>query len=172
MGSFITGTELEVIRDEGWSEFESVTIREYTQGQKDTMDKEIIEMAGLVGQIPRVVMQSAAVPVLVAGIASWTFRTLSEDEILRLYESHAKRLDKDVNSLSMEDKCEAVKDTPTVPVTREWMSKLKPSYAGFIVRRIRALNQGRTTAEERAFLREIGADHLIEEETAGGDSAD
>ncbi len=167
MGSFITGVELEVIRDEAWSEYETVTVHEYNQGQKDSMDKEIIEMAGLVGQIPRVVMQSAIVPVLVAGIHSWTLRELSDDEVLRLYEIQAKKLKKEVDELSAGEKCEAVKDSPIVACTREWMAKLKPSYAGYIVREIRRLNLGRTTAEERDFLREIGLGDQEQDESAG-----
>ena len=127
MGSFITGTELEVIRDEeNWDEWETCTIREYSQGQKDAMDKELIEMAGQVGQVPRIVMQGALVPILLAGIESWT--------------------------LTMDGK----ENGPAAPVTREWMGKLRPSYAGFIVDEIRRLNAGRTTAEERDFLRQVG----------------
>ncbi len=172
MGSFITGIELEVVRDETWSAWESATIHEYNQGQKDAMDAELTEMTGPPGTIPNIVMVGDLVPVLVAGVNSWTFRELSEAEELRLYESQAKKLDKDVDSLSVEDKCEAVKDVPTVPATREWMSKLKPSYAAFIAQEIRRLNKGRTTAEQRDFLRQAGADHLIEEEPASGDSTD
>jgi hypothetical protein len=173
VGSFITGTELEVIRDdENWRAFESVTIREYNQGQKDALDNEIIEMAGIVGQIPKVVMQSVLVPVLVAGIHSWTLRDLSDEEVQRLYEAQAKALGKDIETLSVEERCEAVKDVPIVPATREWMAKLKPSYASFIVQEIRRLNRGRTSAEERDFLRQVGAEHLIEDRVTDGDSAD
>lgn len=173
MGSFIVGTELEVIRDEeNWDAFESCTIREYSQKQKDVMEREIIKMAGPPGQLPNVVMQGDLVPVLVAGVESWTFRALSDDEVLHLYKTQAKKLDKDADSLSVSEKCEAVKDVPTVPATREWMEKLKPSYATFIVREIRRLNRGRTTAEERDFLRQVGAEHLIEKEVANGDNAD
>lgn len=173
MGSFITGTEVEVIRDEeNWEPFETVTIREYSQGAKDALDKELIEMAGVVGEIPRVVMQSARVPVVCAGTLSWTLRNLSDGDIVELYVRQAERLEKDVGALSFEDKCEAVKDVVIVPLTREWINKLKPSYAGFIVRAIRKLNQGRTSAEERDFLREVGAEHLIEEGAASGDNGD
>jgi len=173
VGSFITGIELEVIHDEeNWEEFESGTIREYSQGQKEKMEEEVIEMAGLVGQVPKVVMLGDLVPVLVAGIESWTFRDLNNDEELRLYENQAKKLDKDVDFLSVEEKCEAVKDVEIVPATRKWMGKLKPDYATFIAREIRRLNKRRTTAEQRAFLRQVGADHLIEEDAAGRDSAD
>jgi hypothetical protein len=171
MGSFIRGDEVETIRDESWEAFESVTIRKFDQGAKDRMDREVIEMTGLVGEIPRMVMASARVPVLVAGIQSWTFRDLSESEVLRLYEAQAKALDKDVESLSVEEKCEAVKDVPIVPLTREWMGKLNPSYAGFIVWKIRELNREETTAEERDFLRRLGAGDIGEEE-AGRDLAD
>lgn len=138
MGSFITGTELTVIHDEeNWEDFESVTIREYSQGQKDIMDKELIEMAGQVGQVPRIVMQGALVPVMLAGIESWT--------------------------LTMDGN----KNGPVAPVTREWMGKLKPSYASFIVKKIRELNQGRTTAEEQDFLREVGLGDTEQDESAG-----
>jgi len=138
VGSFITGTELTVIHDEeNWEDFESVTIREYSQGQKDIMDKELIEMAGQVGQVPRIVMQGALVPVMLAGIESWT--------------------------LTMDGN----KNGPVAPVTREWMGKLKPSYASFIVKKIRELNQGRTTAEEQDFLREVGLGDTEQDESAG-----
>ena len=127
MGSFITGTELKVIRDEdNWEEFETVTIHEYSQGAKDKMDAELIEMAGLAGQVPKVVMQAALVPVLLAGIESW--------------------------SLTMTGK----KDGAVAPVNREWISKLHPRYAGYIADQIRELNRGRTTAEEQNFLRQAG----------------
>ena len=172
MGSFITGTELEPIHDETWSAWESVTIREYRQAYKEVMEREITEMAGLPGKVPNVIMYGDLIPVLVAGVEAWTFRELSDAEELRLYEVQAKKLDKDVDSLSTEDKCEAVKGVPLVPVTREWMEKLKPSYATFIAQEIRRLNRGRTTAQERDFLRQAGADHLIEEEPASGDNAD
>jgi len=138
VGSFITGTELTVIHDEeNWEDFESVTIREYSQGQKDIMDKELIEMAGRVGQVPRIVMQGALVPVMLAGIESWTLTI------------------------------DGNKNGPIAPVTREWMGKLKPSYAGFIVKKIRELNQGRTTAEEQDFLREVGLGDTEQDESAG-----
>lgn len=173
MGSFITSIGKEVIRDEeAWFAWESVDIREYTQGQKEAMERETMEMAGLPGKIPNVIMWGDLVPVLVAGIESWTFRDLSDDEVVHLYENQAKKLDKDVDSLSASEKCEAVKDIEIVLATREWMSKLKPSYATFIARAIRKLNRGRTTAEERAFLRKVGADYLIEKEPASGDSTD
>jgi len=136
MGSFITGTELEVIHHETWEPWETVTIREFSQAQKDAQDKELIEMAGQAGQVPRIVMQSALVPVLVAGIASWTL-TMNGQE-----------------------------NGGTAPVTREWIGKLKPSYAGFIAEQIRELNQGRTDAEVRDFLREAEASDTDEEQAA------
>ena len=167
MGSFITGTELQVIRDEGWEPWESVTIREYSQAEKDVQDKELIEMAGLAGQLPRIVMQSALIPVLVAGIASWTLRNLSVEETLRLYGVMAKQVGSDVESLTDGQKCEAVKDIPIVPVTREWIGKLKPrTYSGFIAEGIRELNRGRTDAEVRDFLRDAGAGDTNEREAA------
>lgn len=173
MGSFITGIEIEVIRDEeNWEPFETVTIREYGQEQKDVMDSETIEMAGAVGEVPRVVMQSALVPGIWAGTESWTLRNLNDSQVLELYGRQAERLEKDVEALSFEDKCEAVKDVPIASLNREWIGKLKPSYAKFISRRIRKLNQGRTSAEERDFLRKAGAEHLIEDEAAGGDNND
>ena len=172
MGSFITGTELKVIRDETWSAWESVTIREYDQAHKEVMEREIVHMAGPPGKLPNVVMQGDLVPVLVAGIESWTFRELSQDEELRLYENQAEKLGKDVASLSTDDKCEAVKGVPTVPLTREWMGKLRPSYSTFIAREIRSLNQGRTTAQERDFLRQIGYSTSNEGEAPGGDNTD
>jgi len=137
VGSFITGTELKVIHDEDWEEFETVTIREYSQAQKDVQDKELIEMAGQAGQLPRIVMQSALVPVLVAGIASWT--------------------------LTMNGQ----KDGAVAPVTREWIGKLHPHYAGFIADEIRELNRGRTTAEEQDFLREARLGDTEQDEPAG-----
>ena len=137
MGSFITGTELKVIRDkEAWEEFEQVTIREYSQGQKDKMDAELIEMAGLAGQVPKVIMQAALVPVLLAGIESW--------------------------SLTVNGK----KDGGVAPVTRIWIEKLHPTYAAFIVEEIRELNRGRTTAEEQEFLRQAGLGDSGQEEPA------
>lgn len=142
MGSFITGTEIERIHDDSWADWEYVEIREYNQGQRDALDKEIIEMAGAVGEIPKVIMQGALVPVLVAGIHSWTLTMTGEE------------------------------GGPVAPVTREWMAKLKPSYASFIVRAIRKLNQGRTSAEERDFLRQVGREDLIKDEAASGDNAD
>lgn len=172
MGSFITGIELEPIQDEAWSPWESVVIREYSQGQKEVMERETMEMAGLPGKIPNVIMWGDLAPVLVAGIESWTFRNLGDDEELRLYETQAKKLKKDVGSLSAGDKCEAVKDIEVIPLTREWIGKLKPSYATFIAQKIRKLNVGRLTAKQRDFLRQAGADYLIEEEPASGDSAD
>jgi hypothetical protein len=157
VGSFITGTELETIRDEGWEAFESVTIREYAQGAKDKLNKETVEMSGIPGQIPKMVVRDMLVPVLEAGIASWTLRNLSNEEIARLYEAQAKTLSKNAASLNIEEKCEAVKDVPIVPLTREWISKLKSSYAKFIAQEIRRLNPEMTSAERRDFLRRIRA---------------
>ena len=136
MGSFITGTELEVIQDESWEPWETVTVKEFSQLQKDIMDAELIEMAGLAGQVPKIVMQSALVPVLVAGIHSWT--------------------------LTLDGKEKGA----VAPITREWIGKLKPSYASFIAEKIRELNRGRTDAETRDFLREAGTSDTDEEQVA------
>ena len=168
MGSFITGTELSVIRDEeNWDEFESCTIREYSQGAKDVMDLELIEVAGRVGEVPQIVQRAALVPVRAAGIESWTLRELSEADTLRLYANQAQKLDKEVEALSTSEKCEAVKDVPIVAVTREWMGKLKHDYASYIAFKIRQLNRGRTSAEEREFLREIRRGDQEQDESAG-----
>jgi hypothetical protein len=161
VGSFITGTEVETIQDEGWEPWEKVTIREYSQGAKDIMDKETVRMAGQPGKIPEIVQEAARVPVMVAGLESWTLRNLSDQEVRRIYEKHAKELGKEVTTLTNDDKCQAIENegekAPIVPLTREWISKLKPRYAAFITAEIRTLNQEMTDTEVRNFLREAGS---------------
>jgi len=124
MGSFVTGKEIEVIRDEFWEEFESVTIRKYSQGARDRMNAEIVSITGEGDDLPRVIIQAATVPVLEAGIVDWTFTQNGEE------------------------------DGAKAPVSREWINKLNPDYADFIVVAIRKLNEGRTPAEKQEFLRQ------------------
>lgn len=73
MSRFVTNQQTKVIRKESWAEDETVTIRRWTVGAKDKMNAEVIRAAGLAGEIPEVVVQAIAVPVLIAGIKEWTF---------------------------------------------------------------------------------------------------
>lgn len=143
MGAFITGTELKTIHADWWEDFETVTIREYNQLQKDTIEKENTEIEGVADAPLKMRLQSALIPVMVAGIESWT--------------------------LTMNGK----KDGPVAPVNREWIGKLAPvDYSLFIVTEIRELNKGRSDAARRQFLREPGEQAEGQEETATGDNAD
>ena len=172
MGSFITGTEIEVIQDEGWEPWETITIRKYNQAQSDTMDKELIEMAGAIGEVPRIVQQSARIPVLVAGVEGWTLRNLSDSKLAALYEKQAKSLKKDVSSLSDDEKTKAVEKVPVEPVTRESLGQLNPLYAAFATVAIRLFNRERTEKEEQEFLRCTRPRHSDQGETPAGDNAD
>lgn len=132
MGRFVTKSDVKVIRADWWDEGEEVTIRKYTIRQKDLLDAKIIEIAGMAGEIPQVVVKSVAVPYLIAGIAEWTF---TDEEGNR------------------------------VPVNRHWIDKLDEDTADFIADEIRNFNEGRTTAEQREFLRKLADSDNDERET-------
>lgn len=76
MGRFVTG-ETKEIRADWWGEAENVTIREWTVGQRDKLNAEIIRVAGVAGEATEIEIRAAQVPVLIAGIAKWSFS--SED---------------------------------------------------------------------------------------------
>lgn len=122
MGRFVTKGDTKVVRAEWWEDGEEVTIKRWSIRAKDKLDTEIIEIAGIAGQIPEVVVKSVTMPYLKAGVADWT---LCDEEGNR------------------------------VPVNDHWIGQLTEEDADFVAAEIRAFNEGRTTAEEREFLRQL-----------------
>ena len=155
MGSFITGTELKTIRHKSWESWEEVTIRKFSQAQSDVMDKELIELAGTGEDDLRTVVQPARVPVLVAGVASWTLRVLSDEQLMALYLEKANSLKKEASELSDEERKAAVASIPMAPLNRETLGQLNPTYAGFISMEIRLFNRERSKEEQQEFLQRL-----------------
>lgn len=122
MGRFVTKSDVKVIRHKDWEEGEEVTIKRWTIREKDRLDSKIIEIAGIAGQIPEVVVKSVTIPYLKAGIASWV-----------LFDEEGSR----------------------IPLNDHWIGELKEEDADFIAAEIRTFNEGRTTAEEQEFLRQL-----------------
>lgn len=123
MSRFVNTQQVKVIRKENWESWETVTVQRWTVRAKDAMNAELIKIAGTAGDIPEVVIQAATVPVLVAGIKTWTFtQTGGEDGAL-------------------------------APVNRHWIGKLDPDDGDFIASEIYAFNGGATEEERQQFFR-------------------
>jgi len=73
MSRFVTEADVKVIHAEWWDEAETVTVRRYNIAQRDRMHGEILHVTGAVGQLTEVEVKAAQIPVLLAGIAEWTF---------------------------------------------------------------------------------------------------
>ena len=121
MSRFVTENDVREIRASWWDEGESVTIRRYTIAQRDAMHAEILKIAGRVGGLTEIEVKAAQVPILLAGIRSWTFKELDEA------------------------------DAKTAPVNRHWIGQMSGEDADFIADAIRKLNPGRTAEEQEKF---------------------
>ena len=121
MSRFITENDVHEIQAPWWDEGESVTIRRYTVAQRDVMHTEILRIAGKVGELTEVEVKAAQVPVLLAGIKSWTFKKSNDD------------------------------DAGVAPVNRHWIGKMSGDDADFVAGAIRDFNLGRTAEEQEKF---------------------
>ena len=169
MPSFVSASDIKVVQDSTWEPWESVTIGKYTQGQKDALERETSEWAGPAGEVLQFRIYGALVPVLMAGIRSWTFRDLSVEAMEKLYAKHAKKND---GRITDEIKEQAVRSIPIAPVDRDHISQLDPVYAVFIATEITAFNRGRTTEGDVSFFREVEDDSGDRGETTPPDNQD
>lgn len=132
MGRFVTSSDVKIIQADWWESWEQVTIRKWSQGQRDTMNQQLLKITGIVTgdenlsqeEIERrIELSSAQVPVLTAGIEEWTF---TED---------------------------GTEDGSPVPPSKRWIRRLDPRDARFIVDAINELNPTpeRTEQEQTTF---------------------
>lgn len=116
------GTEsTKTIKDATWLDHESVEIRKWNTRQRDELNAEIIKVAGVAGEVTEVTIKAAQIPVVIAGVKSWTF---TKDD---------------------------TPEGDRVPVNSHWVGLLDPDYADFIVSEIWGLNRGRTAEEQESF---------------------
>lgn len=118
--AFGTG-DTKTIKDDAWLPHEEVEIRRWNTRQRDELNAEIIKVAGVAGEVTEVTIKAAQTPVILAGVASWSF---TKDDL---------------------------PDGDRVPVNSHWVGLLDPDYADFIVSEIWELNRGRTAEEQDTF---------------------
>lgn len=75
MGRFVSTSDTTVIAADWWDDGEQVTIRKWSISQRDALNERIISITGASSgdEITQMQIKAAQVPVLEAGIASWTF---------------------------------------------------------------------------------------------------
>ena len=82
MGRFISDADVKTIHAPWWEEAdeerdlprEEVVIRRYTVLQRDQMNREIFKITGTAGGLSEIQVDAALLPILKAGIKSWTLR--------------------------------------------------------------------------------------------------
>lgn len=73
MGRFVSG-ETKTVAAPWWEEGEEVVIRRWNTVQLDVLNEAILKIAGISGTLSAIEIRAVNVPVLMAGIESWTFR--------------------------------------------------------------------------------------------------
>lgn len=76
MSRFVSASDTKAIRADWWDDGEEVTIRKWSIAQRDALNERIIRITGASGDdtVTDMQIKAAQVPVLEAGIASWTFK--------------------------------------------------------------------------------------------------
>jgi len=123
MGSFVSANDTKTIRADWWEDWEEVTVRKWSIKQRDRLNEKIIRITGSSSgdNVTDMEIQAAQVPVLDAGIESWTFTENGEE------------------------------DGKGVPVSPHWIEQLAPSYADFIASEIWAYNRRPEEDEANSF---------------------
>lgn len=74
MGRFVSTSDTRTVKAGWWEPWEEVTIRRWSIEQRDKLNAQIVRITGRGGDDPtEMELMAAQVPVLEAGIASWTF---------------------------------------------------------------------------------------------------
>lgn len=118
--AFGTGNT-KTIKDTTWLEHEEVVVRKWDTRRRDELNAEIIKVAGVAGEVTEITIKAAQIPVILAGVKSWTF---TKDD---------------------------APDGEKVPVNAHWAGQLDPDYTDFIVSEIWELNRGRSAEEQESF---------------------
>jgi len=101
---FISANDTKVIEADWWDDDEQVTIRKWSIAQRDALNEHIINITGAStdDDVTQMQIKAAQVPVLNAGIKSWTFKDESGKRVLPSPENLGRLAPRDADFIANE----------------------------------------------------------------------